>query len=501
MAMWALKIGGVEVARSEPGGDGSQRPSLVEPVSLERSYDGPAVLTMFVRGDARRRTYSADATVILTRDDDVVFTGLLQLPRATAQTGDPGGTEYQAVDRSTLAANRRAVDSNGATKWQSGYGELSAVANGFLAKMAGALGPVGVEVSARFINCGGIPIYPLAFDGVSIDAGLRQIAAAAPGVRLLMGPGDSQYVFVGAYRSPELLINASSEILGAVDIIQSLEGCCGAVKTNSRNETLSYALAGIADLQPAWDSSLQSQWSLVNAMSMNTDGSEGGLSSVFRVFRIVPPMLLPPPRDGDEMWVEQRAPDGTLPPWNRRDISRIDLAAGLVETRDPIIGYIKPTKAGRRNAMIPGQSLPGIARLRYVQRGSGEHTVEGSRYPLSGYQGRAVQLAPISMAFEKLIEVPALPQGSFNHALYARAAWEVLSEPVTQGTVTIAGDPPAGIFGLDRRISLAATSGAPTGYESMRAPLNGIRIEFAGGMRTTLSFNTQRSVLLAGGAA
>jgi len=502
VATYQVKVGGEVVATSIPGESGFPPNAACEPIALERSYDGPAVLTLFVRGDSRRRTFQADATVQLLRDDAVIFTGLLDLPRVYDAAGRPGGCEYQAIDRSRLAAMRQATDAAGNLKWQSGYGNLTSVVNAFLGVVAGSLGPAGIEVSARF-NSGaaGIECYPVSFEGETIDGGLRRIAAAAPGVRLFMGPGDSQYVFVAAWKSPELTINASAEMLAALDIRHSIDGCCGAVQTNSRQQQVDYSLAGYADLTPAWSPSLESQWSLANAAAVPTDGPEAELARVFRVFNIVTNPLLPPPTPQAEKWVEVRGPDDAIYPWIRKEISRIDLDAKLVESVDPLIGYVKKFKAQRRNPNIPGACTAAIARLRYTQSGSGTQTIQGERYPVSGYGGRAFQLAPVSMAFVKQIEVPALPQGSFNHALYARAAHDVLSEPVVAGQCELRGEPPAAIFGLDRRINFAATGSQVTGYETLRAPLMGFRMAFEAGFTTTLQFSTQRSVLLAGGQA
>ncbi|MFO0971818.1 MAG: hypothetical protein U1A27_00050 [Phycisphaerae bacterium] len=169
------------------------------------------------------------------------------------------------------------------------------------------------------------------------------------------------------------------------------------------------------------------------------------------------------------------------------------MSSGSCGRAEPVIAALRPEKASRYNQHIPGIAKAGAARLRYSLSGTGTYQTTGVRYPASGFSGGAYALAPKLCGYEQLVEIPALPAGSINEAAYARAVFDVVSQPVVRGAVTLIGDLPIDLIGLGRRISFVDGGGRATGCERLAAPLMGIAYSF-GDQRCELQFSTQRTV-------
>lgn len=478
MAVWQLIIGGAVVldsARPQVG------PGDVALESLTRSYDAPAELVVSTQAGTR---WPADAAVRLLLDGSPVFTGLLDLPTRTHSSRDAGRTTYRAYDRTRLMAGRTSVGTDGQTHGATQHGDLDVVVEQYLSAVAGVLSGAGVATTARYeAGAGRVPAYPVSIAGESVDAVLRRIASAAPGVRVHMSAAEAKYSFVRLRATPVIDVDVSD--VAECSITHTLEGCCGAVQTSARSETVSGSVTVSLALAGSWSQEQQAAWTL----------SQAGTSPVFRLWSYAAAAINAPtlPTPQSAMWVEVLV-DGV---WQRIDAlsaGQIDYATKQILTANPLVAGFVPRVAARRNPNIPGFAVPASARLTYTNSGSGVVPVPIARYPLAGFAGRAYALAPQSMGFARVIEVPSLPSGSsFRPDGWVRAMHDVLSEPVTRGGLTVIGDPTTALCELERRISLVGPS--PTGYEQMDAPLMSIEIDFAA--RTyTLGFDSREQPLM-----
>lgn len=478
MAVWQLTIGGglvLDSSRPQVG------PADVALESLTRSYDAPTELVVSTQAGTR---WPADAITRLTADGQTVFVGLLDLPSLTHGARDGGRTTYRAYDRARLMLGRTSVNAAGETSGSTLYGDLEDVAQAYLTAVAAQCTGAGVAASARYVaGAGGVACYPISIDGESVDAVLRRLAAAAPGVRVHMSAGESQYAFVRVRATPvvELDVTGMTECA----ITHSLEGCCGAVQTSARTVSVSGSATVTLALAGDWSQAEQAAWTI----------SQAGDSPVFRRWSYAASSIgaAAVPNQQSVMWIEVSV-DGE---WRRADAisaGQVDFVTKRVITANPLVAGFVPRVAARRNPNIPGFAVPATARLVFTQSGAGTVPVPVARYPAAGFGGRAYALAPQSMGFARVIDVPALPDGaSFRADGWVRAMHDVLSEPVTRGTLTMAGDPSAALCGLERRISLVGPR--RTGYEEMAAPLMSIEIDFPG--RTyTLGFDTREPALM-----
>lgn len=452
--------------------------------SLSRSYDAPAELAFSTVGGSR---WPADTRVRLLLDTQPVFVGLLDLPTMTHSARDAGRTAYRAFDRSRLLAGRTSEGADGQTSGETQYGDLSVVADAYLAAVSGVVAGAGVATTGGYVGgAAGVPCYPISIEAESVESVLRRIASAAPGVRVHMRAAEPKYSFV-RLRGTEI-VNIAIENCSDVSITETLEGCCGAVQTRARSTSVSGEVTVALLLAPAWEQGQQAAWTLSQAAS----------SIVFRMWSYgassIGAAALPNPTAA--MWLEvQRVSGGAWERVSQISSGQINYVAKTLWSQEPLLGGFVERVAARRNPNIPGYAVPppGV-RLVFTLSGSGTVPIPVARYPANGYSGRAYSIAPESMGFSRTIDVPSLPSGaSFDPARWTRAMHDAVSEPATRGTLTVMGDPTAALCGLERRISLVG--GRRTGYESLAAPLMSIEVDFAA-RQYTLGFDSREPVLM-----
>ncbi len=503
MAIFQLFINGVRVLASpEAGGQSSQ--SEVSLISLERTYDDPAKLVFRWGVDWRPSPYAADSLVELVRDDVVVFSGLLDLPRPVASVRQHSAIEYTAYDlrRALGFPPAMAAEDNASIRLDTG--PLQDVVAAYLEYVGDTLAAYGMDPTIEYqAGAGGIQTLPVSLSAETVDGGFRQIAAAAPGVNLLVNPpavlgGASRYTFVNVFSSPTHDLVIDQTRVPTLNIQQSIDGRYGAVRTleGQTSASADTTLTTIRDLVPAWDPDLQDQWRVQHAYAVDGDGAPTELSQVYRRFSFAAFANLIQ-EDTPMVALVEILPDEVNAVFQRFEIASKDLAAQTVTLNLPAIKGLSHG-TGRFSPLEPGRGKPAPVRLHFSESAtaSAPIIINSARFPAQGYSGRAYGLAPTTCGAEKIITVPA----GVNIEDYVRDAHAALSEPVTSGAIPLNDDLPADLWFLNRRINVTTESHGSTGFESLAAPLMGIRVEFAGGISARLDLHRDRSQMLRRGA-
>ena len=505
MAAFELIINGINVLPRTDGRPlvGSAIPASL--VSFERNYDDPSRLVIQFNRDWRSPPFPADTPVSLTRDGVVVFEGLLDLPRPIASVGEYPIVEYSAFDRSRLLRFPSAVDDQGKPIIGLQAGPLVNLVNQFLGFVSATLTEKGVDPTVAYLNGADlIESFPVSLENESIDTGFRRIAAAAPGVRIFLKPGDEgdppRYTFVNIFGSPAHDLVIDREFVPSLSIQQSIDGRAGAIKTLSRSTV------GSADvvldrselLIPAWDPNDEAKWRFSDAFSIDEDGNPPPLADVYRLFSFAAfadditeeiPLVANVEVIPDEVPANSR--------WQKVGVGSVDYQNKTLRTNQPALKGFEAHKAGTLNLYEPGRAKPTQTRLLFSQSGTAVTTIfiEGARFPVTGFSGRAVELAPVTCAYEKIVDVP----GGVNPVKFAADAHRALSEPIVSGSVPLNQEPPDELWFLDRRINLRTDEHGLSGHEGLNAPMLGVDVSFDNGITSNVRFNRDDSELLGEG--
>lgn len=470
------------------------RPIIAE--TLERNYDGPATLAFRIDGGFQSPGYSPDDRVKLQIDGATVFVGRLGMPRVLASVNTPWVVQYNSHDDSHI--QRPATSSNGVTSIALPAGRLGDAVDEYLSHISDHLAEVGLATSVNYAGgAENVQVLPVSLTDKTVTEGFRILAQSAPGVRAhvtIGSDGKPIWQFVSIYASDITTIEIDQTIVDQLDIQHSLEGRAGAVRTTQRTVSGATSSQSVIAMSPAWDTNLESQWVLNDARSADAAGAEDPLSLIYRLWSFA--SFAGQVTREAEVAVHVVLP-GMLPP------RQVQVAIDSINWNNKLVlltyPAIKPQKKGKAshifNPTVPGRARAAATKLRFTTGGSGSITVPGSRYPGSGFAGTAYDLAPVSMAFERQVDLP----DGVDPELYAYHAWRALSEPLIQGSLPIAGDPPKDLLLLDRRVNLATSSHGEIGFESIDAPVNGIRWSFEHGGRVDLDFSTDLTGLLRGG--
>lgn len=502
MATYELHINNSLVLSADP--EAPDAGTGVSLVSLERDYDDPARLTIRAHGDWRSPPYEADSIAVLKRDGVSVFRGLLDLPRPVASESTYPLVEYAAHDDSRLLRFPVAMDSAGNPSIELAPGDLSTLVNQYLAQVAQVLADKGTEQAVTYEGgAGSIQALPVTLNELSVDAGFRRIAAAAPGVRVVAIPNSNgsrcQYTFVNLFGSPVIDVSIDVERIPELSIQQSIEGRAGAVITLSGRTiaTADVELDQNKPLVPNWDPADEAAWTMHDAQTVDSDLGPSAKAKVYREFSFE---AFADQVDEDTPMVAliKTIEDDVNPRWAKIAVASIDLTNKTLLLERPAIKNLHQRKAGRLEVYSPGRAKQATARLFFKQSGSASTPIfiSSVRVPTSGFSGRAVQMAPRTMAYEKVVTVP----DGVDAAKYAADVHRALSEPTVAGVIPLNQDLPLDFWFLNRRINLVSDSHGLTGYEGLLAPVMGISVNFEGGISSSIQFNRDDSQLLAEGA-
>ncbi len=480
---------------------------VINLIDIRRSYDGPSELRFRVYGDPGTPRFGADAKVVLYREEVLVFEGLTSLPRRSWATDRYPYSEYTAFDYSNLLRRGTVLDENDNQSIALAGNTVGAIVTSLL-ELAGAqlsAERVGLEEVVNFSGgAASLPAFPVTLQGESFDEALRRIAAAAPGVALVMLPGASEglsrYTFVNLYASsPYQLLIDSTRVL-SLAIQQSLDDRCGAVRVlqgNTQGEA-EVEFESEVELSPDWTDDEASQWTWSDYYLRNSGDQQGDNSHVYRRFSYEDP--------SDEISenslrvaLVRTQPNNEDPDygWQRNQIVDLNTTEKKVLLRWPAIRNIPNRKIWFFNAHDPGHVKPALAKMKYTNNFSAQApiVIAEVRVPGTGFSGRAYEIAKRTCAFEKIITVPA----GVTREAYAQAAFRAFTEPLVIGSVPVEDPLPDDLWRLDRRINIATAGGIATGFESMSAPMRAFTVKFMSGETATVEFNRDDTQILGEG--
>ena len=508
MPVYQLKVNGQALALSEDPAD-PMRNSLTE---YELNYDGPAKLIIRFYRDWRLPPFAGDAVVELFVDGVRRFVGHFELPRPYVDLGNERYVEYEAVDLCEHASRLFPYSQFGRPSFTLSPGPLSDVLAQYLgnAQVIEKFVEAGIDPTFNFVGDAALlECFPVSLESASLDAALRQIAAAAAGgagVFLDASQTPPRYTFVSLYDAPAYDLAIDSTLIEKLDILKSIEGRCGAVQTLAGQTTGSadVTLDNRFEMTKAWSSAPnqlgvtpEQEWTVRDAAALDDAGDPVSLASVYRLFSFAS-AATPPTVDasvGAEVYIAPDA-DGANGRWKRAEILKIDHDGKTVLLKEPAL---KNPSVGRWNPHEPGRAKGARVRLAWSTSttGSAQINIPSVRYPAEGFAGRVVDLSPVRGRTVKLIAVPP----GVNREEWARFAWRALSEPLVRGEVPIVGSLPAELWALSRRVNIVSAQHGPTGHESLLAPVKGVRIEFERGGSARVQLSRDTAALADGGSS
>lgn len=508
MTVFTLKVDGLLV----PLGGGHADPLRNSLVRYELSYDGPAELVVRFHRDWRSPPYSADALVEFFADGTRRFVGRFDPPRPYVAANNDRYIEYSAQDLCDHAARLFPYSQYDKPSFAMSPGPLASVLAAYLAApdVSLKLTEAGIDTTFNFVGgAEAMECFPVSLESASLDGAMRSIAAAASGgvgVFLDASADPPRYTFVAQYAAPTYDLVVDTTLIEKLDILRSIEGRAGAVQTLAGQTTgsVDVVLDNRFEMTKAWSSAPnqldvtpEEEWTFREASSTDDAGDPVSLASVYRLFSFAGAPT-PPTVDSNiavEIYVAPDA-DGANGRWKRAEILQIDHDNRTVLLKEPAL---KNPSVGRWNPHEPGRAKGARVRLAWstAATGSAQINIPSIRYPSEGFAGRVVTMAPVRGRTVRLIAVPP----GVNREVYARFAHAAISEPLVRGEVPVMGDLPASLWSLSRRINIRSAQHGPTGYESLEAPLKGIRVEFDGGRSAKLQLSRDTAALVDGGAA
>jgi hypothetical protein len=510
MASLLIKVNGTKVF------PGASKLGMVSLVSLTINYDDPAELKIEIADrDIWSPAFPADSDVQLYVDEVLRFRGLSGVPRARAAAGSGSPRMVQEITcRDYRHALRHAPH---ADKWDNTAipldgGKLSEVLAEYLEYVRDELERVGMATTFKY--SGGAEdavVIPVTCQSGGVDGGFAEIAGGAKGVRCLIDPGDGTDDDPPAYRFIKVFGVAAYDLaferlyIPQIDIEVSLDDRYGAVRVGESRQWGQTERYDEETLVPAWEEEYEENWTPETAYQSPSDevletfpggwADNGGPSWVYRRFSFAA-FADELPRDAAMIAAVYSDIEGDDPVVWLVEIDSVDWEAQTVLLKYPALRDAKSGQPFGRDYLSTGWDRSASqVKLRYAAKESVPMVSQSVRVPPQGFGGRAYQLAPKTCGVEHRLTVPA----GVDKETYVREAFAALSEPLVRGSVPISGELPEELWLLGRRINIVRESGDPTGLETLAAPLLGVAVEFAGGGKATLEFNSDRSAMVQGG--
>ncbi|OQY99254.1 MAG: hypothetical protein B6D36_16475 [Planctomycetes bacterium UTPLA1] len=475
--------------------------------------------------DWRSPPFSTDAQVELVVDGVRRFLGLFDPARPYVAADNERYVEYTAVDLSEWAGRLIPYSQFGKPSFTLSPGPLESVLNQYLSapEVVAKLEEVGIATDFAFVGgAAEIECFPVSLETASLDAALRQIAAAAAGgvgVFLDCSQSPPMYTFVALYGAPVYDLVVDSTLLEKLDILQSIEGRAGAVQTLAGQTTGTADVTSYQRIEmvPAWDRTPrtsifgtviypENEWVIGDASAVIRTGEEpeitvtpGPRAEVYRRWSFA--AADPSPAPGGRMIAEiliNRDGDLANGVWKRVEVQSIDFENSTVLLKEPALAN-PAIGFGRYNVNEPGRAKGARVHLAWSSSGVGsaQINIPSVRFPAQGYAGRVVTMAPKR---GRTVRHIAIPPG-VNREAYARFAHAAISEPLVRGEVPIVGPLPAALWAMSRRVSIRSAQHGPTGHERIEAPVKGVRVEFERGGSARVQLSRDTASLVEGGSA
>ncbi len=499
MALYELKVNDT-ILLATPAGDDPQPPEG-DPVTLldfRRDYEQPAKLTFAIGRDIFGAALTPDSLVQLRIDNQLVFTGLLDPVQPSARENEPPAQIYTARDHAAALQQAHLTDVYDRQTIHLDAGRLSDVLAEYLTHCDAELERVGVSTEILFsAGAGELWTYPTSVSAEDVDAGFRAIAANTLGAACFVDPngGSPAYRFVPLWHSDTYDVAFEQLRIGEFTLRTSTDDRVGAVRTVASVDVGEYEEWIERAMLPAWDSVHAGADTPHNAA---TDGDGRDPETYDTDGRIYRYRLWSFAAFADDLSTDMEM-YAFSPVVNDADQRRVVYEVEAINWQDKTVLLKYPAYRTHNldNAFghDPFNAPAGDVYLRFRIKARANINTPSYRKPTEGFAGRAVALRPITCAVEKIIEVPP----GITISEYAAQALQVLSEPVTEGSIPFNDDMPLDLVGLDRRINVVRTSGGTTGYEQLAAPLRGITFDFQQ-YRGTLEFSDDQTSLMKGGS-
>lgn len=452
--------------------------------SLERirvAYDAPRELVFRWFGTPRLGT-----EVALEWDGQTIFRGKLYERRPAPDLGGRYTCTCYGLEE---VINDAAVEEQvtGYPIWPLVGNSMTDVLSQLFASPAGtrvkALGIVGFEGAGRE------PIPPVVLRNVGFGDAVTQILRKVTGYAWLVNPHTRKLHVVNVYDSPILTLTVAADRIVDLDLTESVRGRFTAIRYVGRSD-LSLADEAVK-LDPDWSSAAEKEWTIDRAAQVEgaADPPTGGLADVFRKYKFeaVKNRVV---RSEEVRLVQEVATGSGGVEHYPVEIAEIDFDSGRVWSKMPLLRSPGPDAVSRDNPRSPGKAKK--AKAVYLAYKAPTGVKPGFRIPTSGWFGPAYTQARIER--ERIIYAEEEGDVTWTRA---RRLLITGSDILIHGTVTLVGDPPAGIWHLDRRVNLRAI-GRPTGLEGMRGILTGFVHDFTT-QRTTLEFSTDTAPFIGEG--
>jgi hypothetical protein len=370
--------------------------------------------------------------------------------------------------------------------WAMWYGRYTAPLSEILDEIAAAAGD---DLRARGIvgdtvfggDCGG-DVPSMELQPANFRDFLEAILSGVAGMRWVYVPATDGGYFriVNTLTAPVKTLSIPAQYVESLPITRSLEGRYSRVQI----EPMVFESAGMGStlLLPAWDRTLEANWSMDIVGPMLVNQVANPLADVYRKWSYA---HLPYRQLADTtvellQYVERFPGDGA-PQIIPVDIEYIDQVNKLVWSKMPLLRYYLKRR-GAANVHVPGRvQMPYAAALRYWyiddhQMVAPEVGPEGTAYSLYG--------------LDRTLRVQETDVANVTEAR-AREILSMVKDVLISGTIAALGPVPSWLWDLGCRLNVTA-NGQQTGLESAQAIVSGFVHQFSE-QRTDIELTTDRS--------
>lgn len=239
-------------------------------------------------------------------------------------------------------------------------------------------------------------------------------------------------------------------------------------------------------LVPAWNEALEPTWRKAYANLAPTDVSHlpEAMTDVFRKWSFAEiktaanrqlPMAV-----GQKVYLNDE--DFV---WEMVEVAQIDWDAGVLWTKLPALERRSMEKAVRLNPHIPGKAKK-AQDLRMVY-GGGVVYENPIIYPATSYSGTAYTKYGVQRT--KYVHSRSAEEFTSGMAQRIHAA---VCDAIVESTLTQAGSLNWDLWNLGARVSVTVSVGPATGLEGLNLLLQGVTLNFGGGLKTTLELTTDK---------
>jgi hypothetical protein len=467
--------------------------------SLQVSYGRPRELRFGERTDHTSPSLEANQPVVLRCDGVIRFRGVIEdIDHVGRPDGE--GVTYVARGPRAQAAGIFPVNSNSGFPiyiWSSAT--LAEMIDALVRDARDELIAAGAMADVDDPVVGVPPDLALPIGGriagLSFDQAVQTLLGYFDALRVIVEPDTLGWRVLNVLQGDVHTVTIGQDVVLSNVLAESIAGRFTAVRVTGR--AVSGTIVERSALTPAWDASLQDNWTIDHGFVTPSPGTTPPrtLDEALRPQQLVyrrwsfadfandlvpsePVRLLQKVRltGSETAYVEVRM------------AGPLDWGNHFVHARYPCPDPAPLKEGFRPNWRIPGKANPPMEMaLQYTKRIYGE--APGVRCPATGYEGTAYT----RYGLKRELIVDQKDRATVERC---QQLLDAHKDVVYEGDLPVAGPVPAWLWNLGVRVNIAAR-GRTTGLENLAATVTGMVHEFAAGGRTTLQLSTDRSVFLA----